>query len=355
MSVFALKDRHTVRNRNINASINHYTYYTPLPGVVGVVTISKFYFLWRCKLTYLLEHLKPLTTDQYDKCRESAMARVSKRIGNRPVWQQFQRELVSLITPLDIIAILVFISAFMVSSIHIISHMGKLASASYNTVSQPVAGSVFSRDLYVALHQWMLIPLAEGSMILFLVMFGMSDKNWRKWVYFALAAVAVAFVLVANIQSGIGWLESLMPPIFTIGIGLKLEQLIVQSLRRREGVNQRYIEALEAWEVASQDATKHPDFLAILRQEIWQKLITLKSNMEFMDAPSPFKRDAVQRELERERWTYEDQGSVLFTHQVLPGEASTRLPFGNIRPIPAEDVYIQTTQNANGHTAYANE
>ena len=154
----------------------------------------------------------------------------------------------------------------MVSSLHIISHMGKLASTSYTTVSQPIAGSVISRDLYVALHQWMLIPLAEGSMILFLVMFGMSDKNWRKWVYFSLAAVA--FGLVANVQSGIGWLESLMPPIFTIGIGLKLEQLIVLSLRRREGINGLYIEALEIRETATQDATNHPDFLPILQQEI---------------------------------------------------------------------------------------
>jgi hypothetical protein len=305
-------------------------------------------------LVDLIGNLQQLTTDQYEKCRESAMARVSRRIGDRPVRQQFQRELGSLITMLDIIAILVFVSAFMVSSIHIVSHMGKLASASYTTVSQPTAGSIISQDLYVALHQWMLIPLAEGSMILFLVMFGMTDKNWRKWVYFALAAVAVAFVLVANVQSGIGWLESLMPPIFTIGIGLKLEQLIVLSLRRREGVNGRYLEALEVWEAATQDATKHTDFLPILRQEIWQKLIALKANQEFVDAPIPFKRDAVQRELERERWTYADQEAGFVTSNVLPGEAPTPRPFGNIHPIPEEDVYIQTTPNANGHTANAN-
>jgi hypothetical protein len=300
-----------------------------------------------------LENMKPLTTEQYDKCRESATARVTKRIGERPVRQQFQRELGSLITLLDVIAILVFVSAFIVSSIHIISHMGKLASASYTTVSQPRAGIVISQDLYVAVHQWMLIPLAEGSMILFLVMFGMSDKNWRKWVYFALAAVAVSFVMVANIQSGIGWLESLMPPIFTIGIGLKLEQLIVQSLRRREGINRRYIEALEVWEAATQDATQHPDFLPILRQEIWQKLIALKANTEFVDAPSPFKRDAVQRELERERWTYEDHGDNFVTSQVLPGEAPTPRPFGNILPTLGGLGTTKVAPSANGHTADA--
>jgi hypothetical protein len=80
----------------------------------------------------------------------------------------------------------------------------------------------------------------------------------------------------------------------------------VQSLRRREEINRRYVEALEVWEASSQDATRHSDFLPILRQEIWQKLSSLKANQEFVDAPSSFKRQAVRHELERERWAYED-------------------------------------------------
>ncbi|HSS97893.1 MAG TPA: hypothetical protein VLK33_12725, partial [Terriglobales bacterium] len=80
-------------------------------------------------------------------------------------------------------------------------------------------------------------------MILFLVMFGMGE-GWRRWVSFALALLAGLFVLVANWQSGIGVLESLLAPAFTIGIGLKLEHLIVQTITRRESVDTRYLEAL---------------------------------------------------------------------------------------------------------------
>lgn len=257
-----------------------------------------------------LSRLKPLTTDQYDQARAKALERVKARIGSKPKRADFERELGRLWTALDAIALLVFSAALIVSSLHIIAHMGKLAEASYRASPQAQAGTVISRDLFVAAHQWALIPLAEGSMILFLVMFGMTRNQWRKWVYFALALIAVVFVIVANWQSGIGVLESLLPPAFTVGIGLKLEHLIVQGLRRRESVTGRYLDALHVWENASQDATQHPDYTPILRQELWQRLAALPSNRDFKDAPAGFKAVAVRRELERDTWAYTDAGDA---------------------------------------------
>lgn len=252
-----------------------------------------------------LSRVKPLTTDQYDAARAKALERVKQRIGTKPQRRDFERELGHLWTALDVIAVLVFGAALIVSSLHIIAHMGKLADASYSATAQAQAGTVISRDLFVAAHQWMLIPLAEGSMILFLVMFGMTAKSWRRWVYFVLALIAVVFVIVANWQSGIGVLESLLPPAFTIGIGLKLEALIVEGLKRRDTVTARYLEALHTWETSSQDASKHPDFLPILKQELWQKLVSLKANQDFKDAPPPLKAAAVYREMQRDLWAYE--------------------------------------------------
>lgn len=296
-----------------------------------------------------IENLKPLNPEQLDRCREVAIERVKKRIGARPSRSKFRREMGSQLTFLDIIAGIVFLSALFVSSVHIIFHMGKLADASYSAVNQTGTGMVISRSFYVSIHQWMVIPLAEGSMILFLVMFGMTENNWRKWVYMFLAIVAVTFVLIANIQSNIGLLESILAPVFTIGIGLKFEQLIVLSLKRRDEVNHRYLVALSIWEQATEDATKHPDYLPFLRQEIWQKLASLKVNQQYIDAAPAFKLAAAQNEIQRAAWIFETE-SVDNLNGGGVNELNKR-PFGNI-PHEQVDLGSMTMLHTNnGHIA----
>ncbi|HSS97892.1 MAG TPA: hypothetical protein VLK33_12720 [Terriglobales bacterium] len=93
-----------------------------------------------------INDLKPLTLEQYDQCRARALERVSKRIGDKPTREQFQRELGALWTILDIIALVVFLPALAISSIHIIAHMGNLAEASYAATVQAGAGTILSRD-----------------------------------------------------------------------------------------------------------------------------------------------------------------------------------------------------------------
>lgn len=298
-----------------------------------------------------INDLKALTIDQYEQCRARALERVAKRIGDKPTRAAFQRELGPLWTILDIIAVVVFLPALAISSIHIIAHMGGLAAQSYTDLIQAGAGTVLSRDLYVAAHQWAVIPLAEGSMILFLVMFGMTKKGWRRWVYLALSALAGVFVLVANWQSGIGVLESLLAPAFTIGIGLKLEHLIVMALKRRIEVDERYLEAIAIYEAATTDATQHPDYTPILRHEIWQKLISLKANLAFAEAPAGFKHLAVKRELARERWAYEEGGEMVEEFNPLEEVSKPPInnPFGStaLEAVGADS--IPMTERANGH------
>jgi hypothetical protein len=301
-------------------------------------------------MTYTINDLKALTITQYDECRARALERVGKRIGDKPTRQQFQRELGRLWTVLDIIALVVFLPALAVSSIHIISHMGHLAETSYLASTQSSAGTVISRDLFVAVHQWMLIPLAEGSMILFLVMFGMSRKGWRRWVYFALAMLAGVFVLVANWQSGIGLLESLLAPAFTIGIGLKLEHLIVQTIRRKEEVDSRYLAALGVYEAATQDATQHPDYPPLLKQEIWQQLVKPKANAPFVDAPAGFKHLAVKRELEKDQWAHNEAAPVT---EFDPLEEVSKQPSDTPFGLTAPDLgrAVPESMKMNGHAS----
>jgi hypothetical protein len=310
-----------------------------------------------------LEGLKSLTNLQYDNSRERALSRVANRIGEKPTRKNFQKELGKLWTPLDIIALVVFIPALLVSSVHIIGHMGALANQSYVEVATQ-AGTVISRDMYVAIHQWFMIPLAEGSMILFMVMFGMT-RGWRRWVYIMLAATALIFVAIANWQSNIGVLEALLAPIFTIGIGLKLELLIVQMIKRRNEVDKLYLEALGIWEAASKDATNHPDYVPLLRQEIWAELV--KKNKDYADAPRGFKYAAVEREMARERWAYEPTEAIEPFQPVEEVKAEVKpvrevkaqqlgIPFGEAGDqMPGVDESMQPMLSANGHTASAAE
>jgi len=302
-------------------------------------------------MTYTIEQLKPLNLEQYDKCRESALERVKKRIGEKPTRKQFKRELGAVWTLLDILALVVFIPALVISSIHIVSHMGKLAGDGFDQSAQAQAGTIISRDFFVAAHQWAFIPLAEGSMILFLVMFGLQKDGWRRIVYLLLAALAGSFVLIANWQSNIGFLESLLAPAFTIGIGLKLEHLIIQILRRKKEVDERYLEALGIYEAATADPTQHPDFSKLLRQEVWQKLISLKANAVFADAPTGFKVAAVRREQARDSWADEEGVEAVkeFTSEEEKPKAQT--PFGNTVPGlgQGDPESMKITARANGH------
>lgn len=276
-----------------------------------------------------IDKLKPLTTLQYEQCRERALERVKSRIGERPNRAAFKRELGPLWTVLDTIAGLIFIAALAVSSVHIIAHMGALA-----TQAAPEGGNT---GLFVVIHQVAFIALAEGSMILFLVMFGITRHGWRRWVNLALAMLAAVFVLVANWQSGIGLLESIMPPLFTIGIGMKLEHLIMQALTRRKSIDERYLAALATWEAATQDATQHPQFSEFLKREVWDALH--KKNPAYSEAPNGFKAAAVYREMSRDSWTAE-QGQLV--HEFEGGKPEQS-------PIPFESPVM----SVNGHSREA--
>lgn len=321
--------------------------------------------------TLTIEGLKPLTTAQYDECRVKALDRVSKRIGDKPERKDFQREMAPLWTILDVLALIVFVCALAVSSAHIITHMGKLADQSFTNIGTQ-AGKTISRDDYVALHQIGMIFLAEGSMILFMVLFGMSAQpkaatapgqqpkaefNWRRWVYLFLALVSLVFVGVANWQSQIGLLESVLAPFFTIGIGLKLELLIVELLKRRAVVDEKYLKAVGIWEAATADATSHPDYLPMFRQEVWAALA--KKNRDYVDAPRGFKYGAVDREMARDRWAYEP-APVQEVFQPVEEVRSKQLK--EVHPEPAavpfgeggalmldENDNMQPVLSANGH------
>lgn len=295
-----------------------------------------------------LSDLKPLTTAQYETCKAQALKLVKKSIGDRPTRTQFMREFGASWTVLDALALVVFAAALVVSSAHIIAHAGSLATASHP--ADQVAGTRIGRDLWVAIHQWGYIFLAEASMLLFMVLFAIERRGWRRYTFVAIALVAATFVVVANLSSGTGILESLMPPIFTLGIGFHLERLLVQQIRRRRDVTDRYLAALATWEQATEDATTHPDYSKLLMNQIWEKLVSLKANKEFADANARFKIAAVQREMERDLWTDLEHMPTTPPPRTEEREHRPEVPFGSYRHAQAAPVNTQPTPNGNEHT-----
>ncbi|MDX2161159.1 MAG: hypothetical protein SF162_07540 [bacterium] len=312
--------------------------------------------------------LKQLTFDQYEQARAAAVERVKARIGAKPMRDQFKRELGSIWTPLDTLAMIVFAAAFAISSAHIITHMGKLAASSYR--ADYVGGIIFSAEMYILFHQVGMIFLAEASMILFMVLHGISSADrigraaWARQASMplALAIVAAVFVFLANVQSGIGILESIMPPIFTVGIGLRLERLIVDLIERRRQIDQKYLGAMDIYESASADPERHPDFERVLRQSVWEKLISLPSNKAYRDAPAAFKAAAVRRETERDSWTHLPGDVATAAWHPEPGGAASERPTsarrgrkdtsGNTAPDQADDDDTQPTEQVPSPNGY---
>lgn len=313
--------------------------------------------------TLTLNDMKQLSIDQYERARSRALERVKARIGERPTREQFKRELGAIATPLDWIALLVFVAALAISSLHIIHYMGE--NAAYSPGQQ--SGIIIDNGTWAVVHQVGAILLAESAAILFMTAHSMSaparaSRHWSiRWISIPLllALTAAVFVFVANLSSGVGLLIGIMPPLFTLGIAVRLEAIIVEVIRRREQVNTMYLDALDVFEQASADPQLHPQFKQFVKQELWAALIALKANEPFRDAPSGFRAAAVARELQRDEWM--DAAPVVeFVVEVIKPkkEVTEGIPFGRLAHEPGEPEFTLTMPaasepiargNGNGH------
>lgn len=322
--------------------------------------------------TLTLNEMKQLTIDQYERARSRALDRVKARIGEKPTRRMFEREAAPVATALDWIALIVFAAALAISSLHIVAYMGQQAAASWHAPSND-AGIIISPATWAIIHQIGAILLAESAAILFAVMHSMSSQQRQsrkrfRWfsVPLLLALVAAAFVLIANLSSGVNLLVSIMPPAFTLGISVRLEALIVESIRRRADVDQRYLDAMAIYEAASADPEQHPEFKRLLQQEVWTALVALKTNEAFRDAPAGFKRAAVFREMSRDTWIDSSDHTTEFEREPLPPQPRRKgdepgapgRPFGNSAQEQAEPEFMLTMPadsapiargNGNGH------
>lgn len=298
----------------------------------------------------LLANVRPLTQEERQAAQAAARAAVIRDAGEKPSREQFKRELGSIFTPLDYLALAVFVPALLVSSVHIIQHMGALAAASLDRQAHYTNGTVIHPDLYVTVHQWALIPLAEASMLLFLVMYAMNSETRRKYVYLGLAIVALVFVAAANVQSGISPFESVLPAIFTIGVGFHLENLIVRLLKRRDDINNRYEEALLNWEVATANPEQHAQFRQRHANALKDALIKAnRARKWFKDNAAELTnahwRLLVKREFAADQWLEDEEfGDAPSVPLSRSGNGNS----GSTAPMLADPASIKMTAHANG-------
>jgi hypothetical protein len=307
-----------------------------------------------------MTNLRPLTSTQYDNAREKALQRVSARIGERPTRKQFQREYAPLLTILDVLALVVFIAALAISTTHILQYVQAQAAAAYHFDGDGINMTLTD---FTAVKQISAIALAESAVVLFGTMHALIAhrlSGWRRYVTFpmVIAGMSAIFVFAANVSSGGDLLFALLPPITTLGLSLRMEGIVSELLKRRTEIDDKYRAALTLWESASADQTKHPEFMQLLRVELWQQLVS--KNKDFADAGTGLKRAAVMRELERETWAAGDHNNAMWSSSPVASspqpdvpERAAQVPFGSYPPVADASGVGLTTVSANGNGGVA--
>jgi hypothetical protein len=250
--------------------------------------------------------IRPLNTQQRDRCREKAVERVHRLNGDAPHRSDFDKELEPIWDVTDWFAVLVFAAAVIKSGLNIVLYVGNVAQ-DVVLIDSLQSGVRPSLNLYVAASQIGALLLAEVAMVLFVIAFASSkatsiQAGIVKASYLIMGLTAATFVFYANIQSGSNLFISLLPPLFTVGIGLRFEMALSKALVRRKELTQLYNERYAEWQHIQNNPSLYPKFQTFLMQAYLQQLASLKGNEWLLEADGETKRHYVGREMAAEHW-----------------------------------------------------
>jgi hypothetical protein len=234
-----------------------------------------------------LADMKQLNTEQYERCKMAALDRVASRIGDKPRRANYKRDYDFILNWMDAPLIIIFVGALLVSALHVFDFASTTAGHHYESVDF-VTGIRAGHWWYVATQQISYLLMAEFAMLSFFTVWRLQTRSRQDWykylnLSFVLAVVAAGFVVVVNVAgSGTLNIPGILPPLLTIGIGIRLEEIMSEALARKTEIENKYVAALQQWEQASADPSKHRDYMPLLRSEIWQYLtVRLQSNKDF--------------------------------------------------------------------------
>jgi len=269
--------------------------------------------------TATLSDIQPLEVAQYEVMKSRAGDVLREHAGRKPHRADYEADREPVWGIWDVPAVVIMLAALLLSTAHVMTHMGKLAAETY-PASAAIAGDLWDMATYGRIHQYGAIALAEASVLLFVMLFKHVSlpnrgSGFRAYAgpitlgatFLVLAVMAALFVFNANLQSGTGLIESLLPPALTLGLGLYLETKLATALANREAVTRAYREALAVWQEAQRDITTHPDYRATLRKVLAEALLQLPHNRA-IPIPQDVLALAVARELYRDEiWTRSDR------------------------------------------------
>lgn len=238
--------------------------------------------------------MKGLTFNEFNKTLRATKSELTQRLGERPHRRDFMRDQEPLFDVLDVFAVIVFVAAWIASSLHIIKEIGQAAFSSYGTPAAGMPqGILGSAGDYVTLHQFAFVLLAEFSMLLFGVMWASRRTSLRQgenmFSYALRSALSIPlwlfvgsalFVVNMNIASGLETLPSVLAPAVTIGLAIYMEEKLGALLRRRQEITRRYTSAVTNWDVAQDDIQAHEEFIPVLSQALDDVLRRKNSKIE---------------------------------------------------------------------------
>lgn len=240
-----------------------------------------------------------LSTSRYLGAADEAQKRIRDRL-QKPQFSTFRGEVVQAYPPLFFWGVVAALIAVVSFSFWVSA--GKQAAA---------AGMVFDdlpgrynhlSSLWSSISIVAMLLLSEVGAILFLVAAGTIAVNAPgfiirgrevspiKWVFRIFAGLCAGFAVLSNItitvldpvpQAGaLQWVISIGVPLIVLGLGIMLEQLLIDSLRTRALQTQKYNEALREWQRAYDDPTLSDDWDLILADCLWRELNRYKDVRE---------------------------------------------------------------------------
>ena len=269
-----------------------------------------------------LNDVKPLDLAQYETVKTRAGKVLKDRLGDKPRRRDYDTDREPVWSLWDLPAAVIMLAALLLSTSHVMTHMGKQALETYPAAGQ-LAGDLWDLTTYGQVHQYAALAMAEAAVLLFVMLFKhvalpRKGQDWRDFVgpvtlgatFLTLGVMAALFVFNANLQSGQGWLEAILPPALTLGLGLYLETKLTASLAQREAVTMAYREALAVWQQAQRDITEHADYRATLRKALAEALLAVPHNSR-LAIPQDVLALAVARELYKDDiWQRSDRAEL---------------------------------------------
>jgi hypothetical protein len=242
-----------------------------------------------------MTEIKHLTVNQYEQAVTRARAAVLKRAGDEPERSSYAMSYEPLVTWLDGLIAVVFGAAFVISAIHMFAFAAGQAAITHTEtagISPTLAASTVAMQLASVL-------LAEFAMLAFFTYGGVELKRGHRGygiTYYALGALAAAFVFYVNLASGAMLLMAVIPPVVTVGIGFRLEAILMEYIRRQDEINTRYQAAMADWNAARDDVTQHSEYMPMLQRIVWESL--LRKSPDLVELTPPERRQAAVTEIE---------------------------------------------------------